>query len=206
MPFTSSGTSAFTLVELLVVMAIIGILAAVMLPVLAAVRGTARQSQCMQTMRSAGQGFLLHANDNRDALPPAYDSVTRYSWDHSISKYLAAERFIFVCPMDAPAKTHANPQAPRSYSMNGGNDSTQGVAGRDWSLKLVQIPAPNKTLLLLEWHSVNNKGWNDSCAKLFNDASVTRTHSGKANYLFCDGHVEARRDAPSELYLSSNDR
>jgi prepilin-type N-terminal cleavage/methylation domain-containing protein len=60
---------AFTLIELLIVIAIIALLAALLLPALNSARGTARQSVCLSNQRQISLGMLSFASDNRDLLP-----------------------------------------------------------------------------------------------------------------------------------------
>ena len=59
----------FTLIELLTVIAIIGILAAMLLPVLSRSKARARRIQCVSGLREIGQGFLLFANDHGGKFP-----------------------------------------------------------------------------------------------------------------------------------------
>jgi prepilin-type N-terminal cleavage/methylation domain-containing protein/prepilin-type processing-associated H-X9-DG protein len=61
--------AAFTLIELLTVIAIIGILAAILLPVVGKVRRTASSAQCASHMRQVGLAVQLYAEDNRGHLP-----------------------------------------------------------------------------------------------------------------------------------------
>ena len=59
--------AAFTLIELLTVIAIIGILAAIIIPVTGKVRASARNSQCVGRMRDWGRAIHLFANENKGA-------------------------------------------------------------------------------------------------------------------------------------------
>jgi prepilin-type N-terminal cleavage/methylation domain-containing protein/prepilin-type processing-associated H-X9-DG protein len=56
---------AFTLIELLTVIAIIGILAAIIIPTVSKVRSTARKAQCLSNLRQWGTAVRLFANDNK---------------------------------------------------------------------------------------------------------------------------------------------
>jgi prepilin-type N-terminal cleavage/methylation domain-containing protein/prepilin-type processing-associated H-X9-DG protein len=63
--------SGFTLIELLTVIAIIGILAAILIPVVGAVRESARSAQCTSNLRQIGLAFYLYAEANGGKGPPA---------------------------------------------------------------------------------------------------------------------------------------
>jgi len=66
------GRSGFTLIELLTVVAIIGILAAILIPTVGKVRETARRTVDASNLRQIGQGALIYANENNDKLPGAF--------------------------------------------------------------------------------------------------------------------------------------
>lgn len=59
----------FTLIELLTVIAIIGILAAILIPVVGSVRKSARLTQTASNLRQIGTGIQLYMNDNNNELP-----------------------------------------------------------------------------------------------------------------------------------------
>ncbi|MBI3878531.1 MAG: type II secretion system protein [Verrucomicrobia bacterium] len=60
---------AFTLVELLMVIVIIGILASLLLPVIAKAPGRARQVKCVSNLRQDGIGFIMWAQDHDGKFP-----------------------------------------------------------------------------------------------------------------------------------------
>src|SRR5947209_3802088 len=60
----------FTLVELLVVVAIIGILAALLLPVLSKGKKKAVQVNCISNEHQVGTALQMFADDNNECLPP----------------------------------------------------------------------------------------------------------------------------------------
>jgi prepilin-type processing-associated H-X9-DG protein/prepilin-type N-terminal cleavage/methylation domain-containing protein len=62
---------AFTLVELLVVIGIIGILVGILLPALSGARKRAQALQCSTNLRTLGQAWVMYANANRRVSVPA---------------------------------------------------------------------------------------------------------------------------------------
>ena len=64
-----SSTSAFTLIELLTVIAIIGILAAIIIPTVGAVREKAQRAVDGNNLREIVKAAQIYAGDNQDKLP-----------------------------------------------------------------------------------------------------------------------------------------
>jgi len=81
---------AFTLVELLVVVAIIGVLVALLLPAIQSARESARRSQCQNNLRQLGVAMALHANA-RGAFPVGCvrtGAAEDFSWNARLLGYL----------------------------------------------------------------------------------------------------------------------
>src|SRR6187431_616888 len=70
---TQAGASrrqtAFTLVELLVVIGIIGLLVSILLPALNRARESANRVKCMSNMKQLMTAALLFANEHKGSLP-----------------------------------------------------------------------------------------------------------------------------------------
>ena len=67
---TRNSAFAFTLIELLVSISILGLLIAILLPFLSSARRHTKSTLCQSRLRTFGQGLVLYANDNREALIP----------------------------------------------------------------------------------------------------------------------------------------
>jgi prepilin-type N-terminal cleavage/methylation domain-containing protein len=68
MPRQQRKASGFTLLELLVVIALIAMLIAILLPALSAAREQGQETKCRAILRTFGQGVLTYANANNDYL------------------------------------------------------------------------------------------------------------------------------------------
>lgn len=91
----------FTLIELLTVIAIIGILAAILIPVVATVRESAKRSACASNIRQIALALNVYAAENNDRLP----EITSGNWAWDVSRgvldelvALGGTRDMFYCP------------------------------------------------------------------------------------------------------------
>ncbi len=63
-------TLAFTLIELLIVIAVIAIMAAILFPIFVRVREKGRQTACGSNLRQLGIAVTQYAQENDGFLPP----------------------------------------------------------------------------------------------------------------------------------------
>jgi prepilin-type N-terminal cleavage/methylation domain-containing protein/prepilin-type processing-associated H-X9-DG protein len=64
---------AFTLIELMVVIAVIGILAGILLPVLSKGKEAAKAAACLSNLHQIGIALQIYAQDNKNKLPVMRD-------------------------------------------------------------------------------------------------------------------------------------
>jgi prepilin-type N-terminal cleavage/methylation domain-containing protein len=95
--------NAFSLVELLVVVAISAILAALLLPALARAKMQAQQTACLSNLRQVTVAGLMYLNDTQGGFPynspplPGYDPTVAPLWYYALTNY-GANTQVQLCP------------------------------------------------------------------------------------------------------------
>ncbi len=126
--------SAFTLVELIVVIGIIALLVGILMPALGKARSQANATKCLSNMRNMAIAHAIYVNDNKGSIIQAgfgHGSTThdeQGSWFYTLQKYYAAP-LLLRCPADdsphweggdpVPPSTIADPRWRRTtYGIN----------------------------------------------------------------------------------------
>jgi prepilin-type N-terminal cleavage/methylation domain-containing protein/prepilin-type processing-associated H-X9-DG protein len=205
--------SAFTLIELLTVIAIIGILAAIIIPTVGKVRQSAKSAQCLSNLRQMGMGFNLFAAENKGRLPrvglnprPTKPDVLDALWYSAISPYIQKAQIVsnhpvYRCPSEetqVPAdrvNSVIQYSVSRALERSGSALLPTGVGARP-----EEIPNLSRTFLLVDV-KVNDQGTTSNASMIYSqvqtsitgtpEASVTVSyrHNVGLNCLFADGHT-----------------
>lgn len=97
-PIQNRSRGGFTLIELLIVIAIIGILAALLFPVFARARENARRLSCQSNLKQIGLGFAQYVQDYDERFPININSPS--DWTTEAMPYIKNGQ-VFRCPDDS---------------------------------------------------------------------------------------------------------
>lgn len=205
--------------ELLTVICIIGVLAAIVLPLLGRMRANSKAAVCASNLRQMGAAFQLYAADNRGFLPavskngnadPDKGSLnTLGHWQVEISPYFGRKLTQNIqatandndrqaqCPEFEITSTSV---VSRGYGMNDvltsrgsvkalTNSSSSSNYSYHFRVRAAEVMQPSRTLLVVD---------SDSLV-----ASLAERHFAKGNCLFVDGHVTAHTSAEASALKTS---
>jgi prepilin-type N-terminal cleavage/methylation domain-containing protein/prepilin-type processing-associated H-X9-DG protein len=189
---------AFTLVELLVVVAIIAVLAAVVFSVMPGIMVRVRTVGCLSNLRALGLGYHAFLADNGGVIPPP-DSSASTMWASKIIPYVPGKddgKFtdVFRCP---------EVRKGRKLGAVGANWGTIDYVNYPLGFtRLLQIDNPAQVPMISDdalevggYDGVANINWfwNNYMRRPLNENSA-KVHplspNGAINVCFYDGHVQ----------------
>ena len=102
------ANNGFTLIGLLVVIAVIAILAAILFPVFAQAREKARSISCLSNMKQLGTATYLYIQDYDETFPLDGHTTNEDSWVFNLDAYVKNKQ-ILRCPSDTSTNWYPRP-------------------------------------------------------------------------------------------------
>ena len=211
---------AFTLVELLVVISIIGLLAGLAVPAINGGLKSAKAGACLSNLHQIGVATMAFAADNSFKLPNA-GSGTSDMWATQLATFIStgtkSKKSIFVCPGCEKTVVEATGNdVAVTYGVHNGLMPKGGTASN-----ISSVVRSTEVILAGDvCQNPGNKGWSPFCIEQpsiissqsggrggstdlnspisfgtdsdnGNNPWLRYRHSGKVNVVMCDGHAEA---------------
>lgn len=199
----------FTLIELVVVVGIIALLAALLLPAFSRARENARRASCMSNLRQIGLAVTEYAQDYDERMVNVYmyygPGTTNLAWWQDMLQPYMKNYQVVICPSHSSPTSFNGVRPPgcpdplrTSYVANNIYQDGAGAsifpplrAGQVVGRSLAQTEEPTTTIIITEARSGAMELWNWNQTDLGNGPSVLdKRHLGGCNFVFADGHAK----------------
>jgi prepilin-type N-terminal cleavage/methylation domain-containing protein/prepilin-type processing-associated H-X9-DG protein len=217
----------FTLVEMLVVIAIIGTLIALLLPAMQMARQAAYRTSCSNRLRQIGLAMTMYTEAHNGQFPQTAHAGEKQSWIFTLAPYLEQMDAVRICPVD-PAADVRLANRGTSFVING---CIAFDHPPDTVRRMRQLRATSRTITVFEgsdqrdptdaeedhshpweWFTPANISGGQVWTALLEEIQPDRHTSDSANYLYADAHVETigtldlrrRADAGDNFALPDN--
>ena len=202
--------SRFTLIELLIVIAIIAILAAMLLPALNKARDRARTIKCISNLGSIGKLLIIY-NDDYAAIPPATSPTdSAICWQDYLTAHSSHKRLATCIYMEEGkfiSGIWACPASPNTWGEYNVNPSWKGSRNdhydinhflvRTWDFsyycKVNKVKRPSQCMLVAD---EDMQGPTSEVIGLrYNSNLSIVKHYPNVNILYVDGHAGTERSS-----------
>ena len=183
----------FTMLELLLVIAVIVILSSLLLPALKNAKQTAKRISCAGNLKQMGTAMSMYWSDYD------YFPYSAFSHEYGLAEYVGIPvspaptgKTVFACPADDVVRVW-NP--PASYSVNRGANWSNGLRWAGGSLKMSSLKKPpSRYPCLVDYWSAYHRLWADTYngvvwGSMAGVLSGYHNNKGGINVLYCDSHV-----------------
>ena len=192
----------FSLIELMVVMAIVGILVSLLIPMLGKSRSTARSVECLNEMRQYGAAYFMYFSDNDFKFSRSYYQGSYY-YNNSIVKYrdttlvnpplhtqvyldsvYTQNKDLYICPETTEEGSNSftgDHGANMEIVRNDGSFTSDGINFKKIQPK--RIINPNQFMLITDTNSGYLK------IEQASRMQVRHNQNTKMNHLWLDGSV-----------------
>jgi len=196
------GQRGYTLIEILIVVAIIGVLAAMAFPALKRARASANAAKALSHLQQLATAQNLYANDNDGKFTPIWN-VDQIVWQAKLLPYLfdrlptneelgKIKKAKRITVFDVPEFNGTGSSIAMNWSING-----KGSSGQGWEYSRMAVPRKSSIILLGEMIERNSDTMvpHDDASSSGMNAPATpgfrRDNGKRALMAFVDGHVEA---------------
>ncbi|MDR1281466.1 MAG: prepilin-type N-terminal cleavage/methylation domain-containing protein [Opitutaceae bacterium] len=198
-------TAAFTLIELLTVITIIGVLAAISIPVSITVRNKAHGIRCLSNLRQLQAANALYAADHKDAYVPFRDD--EHAAENGSRWWLTNPDYLTIlspqgrslidqlkCPLGKHLYNTPSTEKSTAYGFNITDVPNIAIPGGDGfrtQVSISQIQRPSQTIamadgrdMIFTWYNSNNGTGDDYAA-----STISYRHNNASNIVYWDGHA-----------------
>jgi prepilin-type processing-associated H-X9-DG protein/prepilin-type N-terminal cleavage/methylation domain-containing protein len=193
----------FTLVELLIVIAIIAILASMLMPALRGAREKSKALACSNSMKQIGIASLMYVGENQDYFVLYYATgADKYQLqtlaNHNYlpeNSWGSTRQGLLWCQSNLSGLTYFDYRS--NYMQNDKTEANPGMMSvARLPYKIVSIKDPSGKVMFAE-SGINADG------KYYFHGTADRVgwiHSGGSNAVFMDGHVSYLTEATTEIF------
>jgi len=189
---------AFTLIELLTVVAVIGVLAALIMPAISSAKRSGIEMKSVSRLRDLQTANIQFAFDNNQTYVPAWDMASNNAWftNPLFLRYLVGPATSGYWWGNSPVNVYS-PLVPLAFSQSLGSSYGLNDDNENWPPNprrmLSDVPVPAEMMAFAESQDwlVTNAGAQSykSGPEVYRWSAIAYRYNNLANVVYFDGHV-----------------